>query len=469
MTESTFDIAIIGAGSGGITAAKFAAKLGAKTALVEKGRIGGDCTWTGCVPSKALLKAAKVAHATRTAAHYGVTVPPPTIDMARVKQYVESAIQAVYQYETPETFERAGIEVIHAAAQFLDARTIRAGDRTLKAKAFLITTGAGPMVPPIPGLDEVGFITYERIFENDHLPETMVVIGGGPIGVEMAQAYRRFGSRVTIVDVRLLGKDEPEARDLLSRVFDQEGIRFVRGLVRAVRPDGDSVVVETPDGEERGELLLVATGRAPAVDGLELENAGVRYSPKGIPIDNQLRTNVKHIYAAGDVTGGHQFTHFAGWQAFQAVRNALLPGHSSGFTDTVPWVTFTDPEVAHVGLTEEQARKQFGDAIHVHMRPMKQVDRAICENDAEGFLKVITRTDDTILGATVVAGRGGEVITEFVSALQNKLRLKDLAGVMHPYPTYSTAVQQMAADATVDHTLAGTPGKVIKGLSKLVR
>ncbi len=467
--ESPFDLVIVGAGSGGITAANFAAKLGARTALVEKDRIGGDCTWTGCVPSKALLKAAKVAHEARTASHYGITVSPPTVDMSQVKRYVSAAIRQVYQYETPETFQEAGVAVIQAAAEFVDEETLLAGDRLLKAKAFLITTGARPMLPPIPGLEKTPFITYEQVFDIDRLPKTMAIIGAGPIGVELAQAYQRLGSQVTIIDVALLPREEPEARELMLEVLRGEGIRFLEGLATRVYHDGSYVIIDTPSGQNRSELLLVATGRAPNLETLGLDKAGVRHTPKGIEVDDQLRTSVKHIYAAGDVTGGVQFTHFAAWQGFQAVRNALLPGHSSGFTSIVPWVTYTDPEIAHIGLSEGEARNQFGNAVRVHRRGMSHVDRAVCENDIRGFLKVVTGADDIILGATIVAGRAGEVITEFVIAIERKLRLRDLAATMHPYPTYSTAVGQLAADVAVEQTLTGTKGKVIRGISKLLR
>ncbi len=421
------------------------------------------------MPSKALLKAAKVAHEARTAGQYGINVSPPTVDMPQVKQYVAAAIAQVYQYETPATFEEAGIEVIHAGGQFVDPETLRAGDRLVKANAFLITTGARPIVPPIPGLDQAPFLTYEQIFDVDRLPPTMAIIGGGPIGVELAQAYQRFGSQVTLIDAAILPREEPEARELLLEVLREEGVQYLEGLATAVRSEGSHVVIDTPSGQNRSELLLVATGRAPNLGTLGLENAGVRHSPKGIEVDDHLRTSVRHIYAAGDVTGGFQFTHFAAWQAFQAVRNALLPGHSSGFTRKVPWVTYTDPEIGHIGLTEEKARQRFGDAVQVHRRDMIHVDRAVCENDTRGFLKVVTASDDTILGATVVAARAGEVITELVVAIEKKLRLRDLAGTIHPYPTYSTAVGQLAAGDAVDQSLAGTRGKVIRGISRLLR
>ena len=467
--ENNYDLVIIGAGSGGLTAAGFAAQLDAKVALVEKHRIGGDCTWTGCVPSKALLKVAKVAHEVRSAAHYGIGASQPFADMGRVRDYVRAAIQHVYQFESPHELQREGIDVIVGGARFLDANTIAVGERTIRAKTFLVTTGARPALPPIAGLNSVPFLTYEQIFDNDRLPETMLVVGGGPIGMEMAQAYQRLGSQVTVIAEHLLPKEEPEVREVMQRVFEREGIRFLWGRAASAHRDGESIVVGTGKQEARCDLLLVASGRKPSVDDLDLGKAGVAYSAEGIPVDDQLRTNIKNIYAAGDVTGGYQFTHFAGWQAFQAVRNALLPGSSSGFTDLVPWTTFTDPEVAHVGLTETQAREKFGDGVKICRWEMNRTDRAICENDTDGFIKLVAKKDGAILGATIVAGRAGETITEFIIAIKKGMKLMDLAGAIHAYPTYSTAAQQMAADMAIESMLSGTSGKLIRGLSKIIR
>ncbi len=470
MSQTMYDLIVIGAGSGGLTAAGFAAQLGAKVALIEKNRVGGDCTWTGCVPSKALLKAAKIAHETRVAAHYGIVTSAPQTDMAKVRDYVRSAINEVYQFETPDELQHQGIDVVMARAQFLDANTIQAGERTLKSKTYLLCTGAQPIIPPIAGLSDVPYITYEQIFDNDRLPAEMIVIGAGPIGMEMAQAYQRLGAQVSVVADRLLPKEEPEVQEVMSRVFEREGMRFAWGRAATARQEGNDIIIATDKGNEaRGQLLLVSSGRKPTVNGLDLEKAGVQYSAKGIPVDNQLRTNIKNIYAAGDVVGGYQFTHFAGWQAFQAVRNALLPGSSSGFTEIVPWVTFTDPEVAHIGMTEEQARAKFADAVKVNRWEMAKTDRAVCDNDTDGFIKVISKKDGTLLGATIVAGRAGEAITEFIVALKNGLKVADLAGSIHAYPTYSTAVQQLAADLAIENLLSGTSGKVIRGLSKLIR
>jgi pyruvate/2-oxoglutarate dehydrogenase complex dihydrolipoamide dehydrogenase (E3) component len=469
MAAPEFDLVIIGAGSGGLTAAGFAAQLGAKVALVEKNRIGGDCTWTGCIPSKALLKAAKVAHEVRTASRFGIGASPPVADMSQVRAYVRQAIEQVYRFENPEELRKQGIEVIQGAGRFLDATTILAGEQLVRSKTFLLTTGARPRIPSIAGLDEVPFLTYEQIFDNGRLPRAMIVVGGGPIGMEMAQAYQRLGAQVSVVAHRLLPKDEPEVREVLQRVFEREGVRIVWGRAQSARKEGGEIVVATADEEARGDLLLIACGRKPSVAGLDLEKAGVTYSDEGIPVDDRLRTNVKNIYAAGDVTGGYQFTHFAGWQAFQAVRNALLPGNNSGLTDLVPWVTFTDPEVAHVGLTEEQARDKFGENLRVCRWDLSRTDRAICEDDRDGFTKVIARKNGILVGATVVNRRAGETITELIIAIKQNMKISDLAETIHAYPTYSTAVQQLAAKLAIEESLSGASGKIIRGLSKIIR
>ena len=464
-----FDLVVIGAGSGGLVGARFAAQLGAKVALVEKNRIGGDCTWTGCVPSKALLKAAKVAHEVRTAVRYGVVTSPPTVNMCEVREYVRGAIQAVYRFETPEALAGEGIDVVLGEARFLNDSAIAVGDRTIRSKAFLLTTGARPIVPQVTGLRDVPFITYEQLFENDALPKSLTIAGGGPIGMEMAQAYQRLGAQVTVVSNHVLPKEDPDVQQLIQRILEREGVRFVSDKAKSARKDGDAIIIATDQQETRGDMLLIAVGRRPNIERLDLEKAGVEYSPHGVSVDDRLRTNVKHIYAAGDVTGSYQFTHYAGWQAFQAVRNALLPGSSSGVSNLVPWVTFTDPEVAHIGATEEQARTENGNRVCVYRQELRQVDRAVCENDLSGFLKIITKPDGAILGASVVAARAGEAIAELIVAMKQRMKIGDLAGTIHPYPTYSTAVQQMAAEIAVQHQLSGTSGKLLRWLSKAVR
>ncbi len=464
-----FDIVIIGAGSGGLTAAGFAAQLGAKVALVEKHRIGGDCTWTGCVPSKALLKAAKVAHTVRQAGRYGVVAEPPRIDMAQVRAYVRRAISEIYAHETPTELQRSGIEVILAPGRFLDAQTLAAGERILTAKYFLICTGAHPVRPDLAGLEDVPFLTYETIFDLDELPRRMIIVGGGPVGCEMAQAFQRLGTQVILVAERLLPKEEPEVNQTLRMVFEREGIQLVPGRAQTVTRHGQSIRVESTAGIAEGDTLFIATGRRPNIAGLDLDRAGIQADARGIPVDPYLRTTVKHIFAAGDVLGGHQFTHFAGWQAFLAVRNALLLGSTTGFTDIVPWVTFTDPEVAHVGMTEADARTKYGTSIKVSRWEMNRTDRAVCDADTDGFLKVISRSDGTLLGATMVAPRAGEAVAELALALHHRLTVMDVANVIHAYPTYATAVQQLSASAAVENFLTGPAGKFIQSLSKIMR
>jgi pyruvate/2-oxoglutarate dehydrogenase complex dihydrolipoamide dehydrogenase (E3) component len=469
MPEQQYDLIIIGAGAGGLIAADFAVRLGAKTALVEKDRIGGDCTWTGCVPSKALLQVAKVAHHVRTASRYGITSTPPAIEMRQVRDYIQGTVQQIYQGTTPEALRAKGIDVYLGGARFLDASKIVAGDATLHAKHFLITTGASPVIPEISGLRDVPFVTYHHIFDIRELPRSMIVVGGGPVGAEISQAYQRLGAQVTVIADTLLPKEDEDVHGLVERVFMGEGIQRIKGRAKAARKEGDLIVVSTGETEARGALLLVAAGRKPNIEGLDLKKVGVKYTNKGISVDDGLRTTVNHIYAAGDVLGSYEFSHFAGWQAFQAVRNALLPGNSSGRTDIVPWVTFTDPEVAHVGLAETQAQSQFGSNLKVHRWPIEKIDRAVCEDDRNGFIKILAKADGSILGATIVAERAGEAITEIVIAMKHGLKVGDVAGTIHPYPTYSTGVQLLTTEMAIEKRFSGTSGKIIRGLSAVAR
>ena len=469
--NKTCDLAIIGAGSAGLTAAAFAVQLGARVALIERHRPGGDCTWNGCVPSKTLLKTAKVAHQMRTAHLYGLTGIEPEVDLKAVMGRVRSVIADVYRHESPEVLRSDGIDVLLGPARFLDPHAIEIGDDTLRAGKILLATGAHPFIPPVPGLDEVDYLTHETLWDLETLPARLLVMGAGPIGCEMAQAFRRLGARVTLVEgeERLLPREEPEASKALAEVFLAEGIELrLNAKVERAWRDADGIHLDA-DGEIVGDALLVAIGRRPDVDGLNLEDAGVEYTKQGIQVDEHLRTSQSHIYAAGDCTGGYQFTHYAGWQAFMAVRNALLPGQSKGVSQSVPWTTFSDPEVAHVGLTEEQARRSLRDSVMTCEWPMDRVDRARADGNTAGFVKLVHRKDGTLLGATIVAGRAGEMIHEWIIALDRGLKVGDLAGVIHVYPTYSTANMQAAADIRVAQMLSGTLGQVIRGLSRLFR
>ena len=470
--HEAYDLVIIGAGSAGLTAAGFAVQLGARTALVEKHRIGGDCTWTGCVPSKTLLKAAKVAHEMRTASLHGLSPVEPAVDLKQVMARVRAVVADVYQHESPESLRADGIDVFLGGARFRDPHTLAVGETTLTARRVLLATGARPYIPPVEGLDKVDYLTYENVWDLEVLPRHLIVAGGGPIGCEMAQAFRRLGAGVTLVEGtgRLLLNDEPDAAQVMANRFASEGIdlRFNAMIERAWQ-DQEGIHVVASGDELLCDALLVAVGRRPNLGDLGLEEAGITYSEHGIQVDDHLRTGQRHIYAAGDCLGGYQFTHYAGWQAFMAVRNALLPGATKGIADQVPWTTFTDPEVAHVGLTETQARDRFGDSVMTCEWPMEHVDRARAEGDTTGFVKLIHRQDGTLLGVTIVAGRAGEMINEWTIALDRGLKVGDLASSIHVYPTYSMASMQAAAHIRVAQLLSGTSGRVVRGLARLMR
>jgi pyruvate/2-oxoglutarate dehydrogenase complex dihydrolipoamide dehydrogenase (E3) component len=462
----THDIVVIGGGSAGLTGARFAARLGARVALIERNRLGGDCTWTGCIPSKALLRAAKAAHGAREAEKFGIDVPAPSVDMARVRAHVMRAVGAVYEGERPEVLGEEGIDVVLAPARFTGPRTIEAGDRMLTARRFVVCTGARPFIPPIPGLAEVPYLTHETIFENEHLPRHLIVLGAGAVGVELAQAYHRLGADVSMLAADFLPGADPDVRDFARGRLEEEGVRILLGPIDAVEKDGSEYVVRCPKGVARGDVLLVATGRSPTVDGLGLEGAGVNHSGHGITVDRYLRTNVRHIYAAGDVLGGPQLTHLAAWQCFQAVRNALLPGRSPGIPRVLPSVTFLDPEIASVGLSENEARERHGDVL-VHRWQMSELDRALTDAEPDGFIKVVARANGRILGASIVATRAGEMISEFVLAMDHGFGLSELSTSVHAYPTWTSAVQQVASAEATDRFLSSRLGRLAVWVSGL--
>jgi pyruvate/2-oxoglutarate dehydrogenase complex dihydrolipoamide dehydrogenase (E3) component len=466
--KDTYDLAIIGGGSAGLIAAPFAVQLGARVAFIEKGRIGGDCTWTGCVPSKTLIKSARVAYQMRTANRFGLTPVDAAVDLKRVMEHVRSVTAEIYSHTTPESLRNQGIHVFLGEPHFINAHTISISDQTLSANYMLICTGAHPFIPPITGLDKTSYLTYQSIWDLNVLPKDLVVIGGGPIGCEIAQGFRRLGSKVTLLEGgdRLLPYDDNDASRILAEVFRNEGIDLrLKSSVERTWQIGDDVHLTAGGEEIVCDTLLVAVGRRPNVDGLDLEKAGVKYGKQGIQVDRNLRTSQPHIYAAGDCLGGFQFSHYAGWQGFIAARNALLPGSSKGITDQVPWTTFTDPEVAHVGMTEEQARQKLGNDVFTNIWPMKRVDRALNEAEDVGFLKLVYRKDRKLLGVTIVAAKAGEMVNEWVVAMKHNFKVDELASVIHVYPTYSTASMQASAAILVKRLLGGLSGEVVKRLA----
>lgn len=477
MPPFDYDVLVIGAGTAGLVAADFAVKLGRRTALVERHRIGGDCTWTGCVPSKALIRAARAAHDARTAARFGIHTPPPTVDLAGVRAHVHDTIATIYQHETPEALAKTGITVLMGAARFTDPHTLLIDGRRVTANKIVLATGARARLPDLPGLETVSYWTYETLFDLAALPAHLVVIGSGYIGAEMAQAFARLGSRVTLIGEKLLPHDEPEAADVLAEVFNREGVRWLHGRALSIHTAAEGGIAVEVRGAARtgstqhetvhGTHLLVATGRTPRTDGLDLAAAGVASTERGITVDDRLRTTQPHIYAAGDCTGGFQFTHVAGWQGYVAVRNALLPFPVRGTLDWAAWTTFTDPAIAHTGLTEADARRVHGDSIDVRMVRGGRIDRALVDGQPEGFIKVIADGRGRVLGATVVGDGAGEAITEWTVAAQRQRTAGDLATALHVYPTYATASQLIASGITGDGLLKVWIGLVLRMVARL--
>ena len=467
--SETYDLIVIGAGSAGLTASAFNGELGRKVAVIERERVGGDCTWTGCMPSKALLHVAKQAHQIRRASKYGITSSEPIVDMKQVHDYIQSVVQGVYQHETPEKVSERGIEVVMGDARFIDPHTIQVGERTMKANKFIIATGGRPAVPPIPGLDSVPYKTNRNFFDNDRLPKHLLVMGAGPIGMEMGQAYRRLGADVTIIGDLVMQNDEPEAVDLIRKVFDDEGITIIQSLVTEVQKVDEEICLTLKNGETvTGDLLLVAVGRVPNVE-LDLDKAGVDFSRQGIPVNNQLQTNVPHIYAIGDVTTGVKFTHYAGFQGTAAGRNVLLPvGKAKGIAENVPWVTFTDPEVAHAGLTEAKAKEEYGDDTKTFTFSLADGDRSMAEDDTEGFIKFVYRGTGNLLGATIVGSRAGEMLLEYQLLIEKKMTVRDMVGVIHAYPTYSDVAKKALSKMLIEELMTSTVGQLAKKVVKIL-
>ena len=473
--KTEYDLLIIGGGSAGLTAADFAVRLGLKVALLEKSRPGGDCTWTGCVPSKTLLRIARTAQEVRTAPQSGISTGPPKVDFAAVMSKVREVMEGVARAESPEALRSQGIDVFLGEAKFLDPHTIVTADAELRSRKILIATGAGPLIPPIPGLDQVGYLTYQTIWDLEVLPEHLLVVGGGPIGCELAQAFRRLGSRVSLVEAapRILLQDEPEASSLILDELANEGVEFhLDAPVEKIEKNGQGssgIQLTTSQGPVSGDAMLLAVGRRADLSRLELERAGVDYGPNGIRVNQSLRTSQRHIYAAGDCLGGFQFTHYAGWQGFMAVRNALLPGSTSAVLDRVPWTTFTEPEVAHIGLTEQQARDRNGNRVEVTNWPMAQVGRALTDGASAGFVKLVHQPNGRLLGATVVSRRAGEMIHEWILALDQGRKIGDLADSIHVYPTYSMANMQVSSQLRVAGLLSGASSRIVRKLARLMR
>ncbi|OGQ07119.1 MAG: pyridine nucleotide-disulfide oxidoreductase [Deltaproteobacteria bacterium RIFCSPLOWO2_12_FULL_40_28] len=447
MQTKKYHLIVIGAGSGGLVAAAGAAGLGAKVALIEKHKMGGDCLNTGCVPSKAIIRSAKIIHDAQTAERFGLKPHRFDIKLDSILASVREVQTKLAHHDSVERFTSLGVDVHLGEYQFISPNQISNGKETLEAKRFCIATGAAPFVPPIPGLDKIPSLTSDNVWQLKELPKNLIVLGGGPIGAELAQTFARLGSKVTLVEMadRLLIREDPEVSELVKKRFEAEGLTVLL-KTKAEQIDG-GLIVSDPNGQKRKiafDQILVAVGRAPNVNDLGLEKAGVQYDKKGIKVDATLQTTAKHIYACGDIVGPYQFTHTADFQARLILRNALFPGKSKIDYRVVPWCTFTEPEVARVGINESEA-KQKNIPVDVFTYAMTDLDRAVCDREDEGFIKVLTSMGaDQILGVTLVGLHAGDLLHELALAMHQKIGLKKVASMIHVYPTLAELSKRIA-------------------------
>ncbi|MBE7635411.1 FAD-dependent oxidoreductase [Sneathiella sp. P13V-1] len=466
------DLCVIGGGSGGLSVAAGAVQMGADTVLIEGGKMGGDCLNYGCVPSKALIAAAKKAASLDHASDFGVKGERPNVDYGAVMDHVASVIAGIAPHDSVERFEGLGVNVQEGYGRFISPRQVEVNDTIVEARRFIISTGSSPTAPPIPGLEDAGYLTNETLFENREMPEHLIVIGGGPIGMEMAQAHRRLGCKVTVLEAfKALGKDDPDLTSIALEALRGEGIDIREGVkIANVSRDVDGVQIHL-ESEQGGEVisgshLLVAAGRKPNIDRLNLEAAGIEYDRPGIKVDARLRTSNKKVFAIGDVAGGYQFTHMAGYHAGIVIRNALFRLPAKVNYDAVPWVTYTDPEIANVGLTEVQAREKFGDDIRVLTFDYKENDRARAELRTEGMVKAITTKKGKILGAGIVGLQAGELIHPWTLAISGGLKISAMASFIAPYPTLGELNKRAAGSFYTPSLFSEKTRKIVRFLSK---
>ncbi|GAC1627727.1 MAG: mercuric reductase [Ktedonobacteraceae bacterium] len=469
MAHTRYDMTIIGGGSGGLTAARIAASLGANVLLVDKEKLGGDCLYYGCVPSKSLIHVARIIRQAQEAMSIGLAPAHLGVDMAKVSTYIRGVIERVAKAEQVYI---ENVTVKFGEISFKSPTELLLNGETVTSHNTLIATGSRPTIPNIEGLEEAGYYTNNDLFDLEHLPASLLVIGGGPIGVEMAQAFARLGSQVTLITraKRILPKEDSDASTTLANVLSSEGIQIItEATPLKVEHDGNKKVVTVQRGEEQqtfeADELLIALGRQPNVEKLSLDAANITYDNKGIKVDKHLRTTAPNIYAIGDVIGGYLFTHVAAYQAGVAVRNALIPvGKKKVDYRVVPWCTFTEPEIARVGLTYEEAKKQYKD-IRIAMFPFAEVDRAQAENETTGFIKLILAgKKEEIVGAHIVGLHAGELLGEMTLAMQHNMTIDDIYTTIHAYPTMATGVQQAAFEAYLHSDRAANNRKVVRTL-----
>jgi pyruvate/2-oxoglutarate dehydrogenase complex dihydrolipoamide dehydrogenase (E3) component len=452
VSDEIVDMCVIGAGAAGLTTAAIAAQLGARTVLIERGEMGGECLNTGCVPSKALLAAAKATHTVRTAGRFGVNSAAPDLDFAAVRQHLRGVVGAIAPHDSAERFEGLGVDVVRAEARFVGPREIAAGNRAIRARRVVLATGSEPAVPPIPGIDSVPYFTNETIFDNGRLPDHLVIIGAGAAGIELAQAYRRLGAAVTIVEAaRAMPRDDPELAGMLLRCLSDEGIGIrEQADIKSAEPTRTGVALNVEANGQHirieGSHLLIAAGRKPRIEGLDLDRAGIRYDNRGITVDRRLRTTARGVFAIGDAIDAPHLTHVAGYHAGIVIRNALFRLPAKVDYTALPWVTYTDPELAQIGATEAEARRRCGDDVRVLRMPIAENDRAQTERQTAGIVKIVAHRNGQVLGASILAAHAGELAHVWVLAIERRLKLHHIASMLAPYPTWGETNKSVAGE-----------------------
>ncbi len=464
------DLCVLGAGSAGLSVAAGAVQMGASVALIEGGQMGGDCLNTGCVPSKSLLSAAHAVHHVRSLRRFGIKAHVELIDFQNIYDHVHNTIAQIAPHDSQERFEQLGCHVIRHNGRFLDEKTVLAGGIHIRARRFVIATGSRPALPPLPGLTDGPFLTNETVFELTTLPDHVLVLGGGPIGTELSQAFCRLGAKVTmLVRSRLLPKDDPDAVEILRDALVNDGITVMENcLISRVHHMDGKVSVELQNGDLiHGSHLLVATGRQANIESLDLHLAGIETTGKGIQVDARLRTCNPRVFAAGDVIGGPQFTHWAGYHAGIIIRNALFRLPAKVSTAALPRVTYTEPELAQVGRTESEAKALYGDKLIVLHSPFADNDRAKAEANTTGFAKVMVTPKGRIIGATLIGAQAGDLCQIWGLAISSGQKIGAIAGMIAPYPTRGEVNKRVAGGFYTPKLFSKTTKWLVKALSWL--
>jgi pyruvate/2-oxoglutarate dehydrogenase complex dihydrolipoamide dehydrogenase (E3) component len=462
----TYDLIVIGSGAAGLTSAFTALGFGKKVLIIEKHKPGGECTWSGCVPSKGLINQAKDVHIAKKFADI-------TVDSAKILREVRGVSEAIYEHETPEVLEKAGAVFVQGEAKFVSSKVLQVGNTQYTGKRIMIATGSSPMVPPIPGLHDVPFLTNDNFFEQESLPNSIIVLGAGAIGMELSQAMNRLGVDVTVVEMmpEVMFREEPEFSAIIRQKLTDEGVNFHIGTKAVgVEKTEQGIRLLTEKDEQKGtleaEAILVALGRSPNIGSLNLDAAGIEYD-RGIKVNDHLQTTAKGVYACGDVAGPYLLSHMANFQGKIATMNALLPINRKANYEHVAWSTFTDPEFARAGLTEAEAREKHGDSIRVyHYDFAEKLDRAKTKAGDMGKIKLITSSRGKVLGAHIIGERAGELIAEVQVMKTLGLNFAKLQGVIHPYPTYADSLRQIAQQVFLDNLLLHPVVKFFRGLGK---